>query len=100
MFSSLSLWPLFGCTEVFPTAALHVPVSLTKHLADNITSGAANFETVLSLLSSFFVPQDEDALLSWIGAMLGDTKMRSSMGQWRQQWKNLVATGMDSTALL
>jgi hypothetical protein len=70
------------------------------YLADNITSGAANFETVLSLLSSFFVPQDEDALLSWIGKMLGDKKMRSSIDQWRQQWQNLVATGMDSTALL
>lgn len=67
---------------------------------DNITSGAANFETVLSLLSSFFVPEDEDALLLWIGKMLGDKKLRSSMGRWREEWKGLVATGKDGTALL
>jgi hypothetical protein len=74
--------------------------NLTMPLPDHITSGAANFETVLSLLSSFFVPQDEDALLSWIGKMLGDKKLRSSMGRWRQEWRNLVAAGKDGTVLL
>ena len=69
-------------------------------LADNITSSAANFETVLSLLSSFFVPEDENALLLWIGKMLGDKKLRSCMSQWREQWRHLVATGKDGTVLL
>ena len=69
-------------------------------LPDNITSGTANFETVLSLLSSFFVPQDEDALLSWIEKMLGDKKLRSSMVRWREEWRHLVATGEDGTVLL
>lgn len=69
-------------------------------LLDNITSAAANFETVLSLLSSFFVPEDEDALLSWIEKMLGDKKLRTSMTQWREEWRNLVATGKEGEALL
>ena len=98
MFLSLSLLPLSGCTEVFLTVLFRC--RLMTPLADSITSSAANFETVLSLLSSFFVPQDEDALLSWIGKMLGDKKLRSSMVQWREQWKNLVATGNDGTVLL
>jgi len=99
MFSLLSLWPLSGFTEVLTFHCLHYWSCLTRFL-DNITSGAANFETVLSLLSSFFVPEDEDALLSWIEKMLGNKKLRLSMRRWREEWKNLVATGKDGTALL
>lgn len=67
---------------------------------DHITSGSANFETVLSLLSSFFVPEDENALLAWIEKTLGDQKLRASMMQWRADWKALVASGKDGAALL
>jgi hypothetical protein len=67
---------------------------------DHITSGSANFETALSLLSSFFVPEDDDALLSWIEQMLGDKKLRSQIAQWRQDWVQLVASGRDGDALL
>ena len=67
---------------------------------DHITSSAANFETILSLLSSFFVPESEDALLSWVETTLGDKKLRANMTRWRQEWKQLVATGKDGSALL
>jgi hypothetical protein len=67
---------------------------------DHITSKSANFETVLSLLSSFFVPEDEDAFILWIGRVLGDAKIRASMTSWRQEWKGLVAAGKDGSALL
>ena len=67
---------------------------------DHITSEAANFETVLSLLSSFFVPEDEDATLLWIGKVLGDKKIRSDMERWRQDWGRLVASGENASALL
>ena len=69
-------------------------------LADHITSDSANFETVLSLLSSFFVPEDEDALMLWIEKALGDAKIRSDMARWRQDWGRLVASGEQHTALL
>jgi hypothetical protein len=69
-------------------------------LADQITASTATFETVLSLLSSFFVPEDEDTLLSWIGKVLDDQKIRATMTTWRAEWKQLVASGKDSTALL
>lgn len=69
-------------------------------LLDHITSNSANFETVLSLLSSFFVPEDEDAFLSWISNMLGDKKVRGNMAQWRRDWLALSAAGKEGTALL
>lgn len=68
--------------------------------ADHITSESANFETVLSLLSSFFVPEDEDTTLQWIEKALGDKKLRADMVRWRQDWARLVASGENGTALL
>jgi hypothetical protein len=55
---------------------------------------------VLSLLSSFFVPEDEDALLVWVGRLLGDQKVRDNMKHWRTEWQGLVAKGEDGKALL
>jgi len=68
--------------------------------ADNITSSSANFETVLSLLSSFFVPEDDDALLSWIEQFLGDKKLRARIHSWRRDWHQLAASGNEGSALL
>lgn len=77
-----------------------VAISIVWVYRDHITSSSANFETILSLLSSFFVPEDDDSLLSWIERMLGDKKLRSQMVQWRQDWTELVASGKDGEALL
>ncbi|KAG2136483.1 rab-GTPase-TBC domain-containing protein [Suillus bovinus] len=77
-----------------------VAISIVWVYRDHITSSSANFETILSLLSSFFVPEDDDSLLSWIERMLGNKKLRSQMAQWRQDWAELVASGKDSEALL
>ena len=67
---------------------------------DHLTSAQANFETVLSLLSSFFVPEDEDALLKWIDHALGDKKLREDMSRWRMEWRGLVAEKKQAGALL
>jgi hypothetical protein len=69
-------------------------------IVDRITAEAANFETVLSLLSSFFVPENEDAYLNWIGKVAENKKMRSKMQSWRAAWKGLVASGREGDALL
>lgn len=69
-------------------------------VVDHITSESASFETVLSLLSSCFVPEDENALLSWIEKVIADKKIRASMLAWRQEWKQLVADGKSGTVLL
>lgn len=68
--------------------------------ADHITADSANFETVLSLLSSFFVPEDEDVYMNWIAKVAENKKMRSEMQSWRAEWKELVACGKDGEALL
>ena len=68
--------------------------------SDNLTSSQANFETVLSLLSSYIVPEDEDALLRWIGKALDDKKLRMNMAKWRTDWRALVAQKKDKDALL
>jgi hypothetical protein len=52
------------------------------------------------LLSSFFVPEDDNILLGWIEKVMSDKKTRASMQQWRADWRQLVATGQDGKALL
>ncbi|PPQ70740.1 hypothetical protein CVT26_014705 [Gymnopilus dilepis] len=96
--TQLRLWDVFLLEgyDLFVAVA----VAIVWVYRDHITSSAANFETILSLLSSFFVPESEDALLSWVETTLGDKKLRANMTRWRQEWKQLVATGKDGSALL
>lgn len=77
-----------------------VAVAIVWVYREHITSSSANFESVLSLLSSFFVPEDENALLFWIEKVVSDKKMRAQMHAWRQEWKRLVKEGKDGSALL
>jgi hypothetical protein len=97
-----------GCSHRMGLSRHVIPVSpvililmlpITYYI-DHFTSSSANFETALSLLSSFFVPEDNDALLSWIEQMLCDKKLRLQIAQWRQDWVQLVASGRDGDALL
>ena len=94
----LRLWDVFWLegSDVF----IGLAVGVLWAYRDQITSPQANFETVLSLLSSFFVPEDEDVLLSWLEKMLGDAKLRNNMKTWRMQWQELVRTGKEGDALL
>ncbi|KIJ66440.1 hypothetical protein HYDPIDRAFT_166664 [Hydnomerulius pinastri MD-312] len=96
--TQLRLWDAFllDGQDVFVAVA----IAIVWVYRDHITSSSANFETVLSLLSSFFVPEDDDSLLSWIEQLLGDKKLRAQMGKWRQDWSQLVASGKDGSALL
>ncbi|KAH7915687.1 rab-GTPase-TBC domain-containing protein [Hygrophoropsis aurantiaca] len=96
--TQLRLWDAFllDGQDVF----VGVAIAIVWAYRDHITSSAANFETILSLLSSYFVPEDDNSLLSWIEHMLGDKKLRSRMNQWRTNWRQLVATGRDGDALL
>ncbi|KJA28455.1 hypothetical protein HYPSUDRAFT_155709 [Hypholoma sublateritium FD-334 SS-4] len=96
--TQLRLWDAFLLEgyDVFVAMA----VAVVWAYRDHITAAAANFETILSLLSSFFVPEDEDALMAWIGNMLADKKLRASIVQWRAEWQALVREGKDGAALL
>ncbi|KAI1793084.1 RabGAP/TBC [Ganoderma leucocontextum] len=96
--TQLRLWDAFLLEghDIFVVVA----VAIVWVYQDHITSDSANFETVLSLLSSFFVPEEEHALLLWIEKVLGDNKIRSDMARWRQDWSRLVASGEHNSALL
>ncbi|KIO06955.1 hypothetical protein M404DRAFT_998387 [Pisolithus tinctorius Marx 270] len=96
--TQLRLWDAFLLEgqDVFVAAA----IAVIWVYRDHITSNSANFETVLSLLSSVFVPEDDDALLFWIEHLLGDKKLRKQMSNWRQEWTQLVRSGKDRGVLL
>ncbi|KIK70442.1 hypothetical protein GYMLUDRAFT_65672 [Collybiopsis luxurians FD-317 M1] len=96
--TQLRLWDAFLLEgeDVF----IAVAVAIVWVFRDQITSASANFETILSLLSSFFVPEDENTLLFWVEKTLNDRKLRSRIAQWRLDWKVLVDTGKDADALL
>ncbi|KAI0726919.1 RabGAP/TBC [Fomitopsis betulina] len=96
--TQLRLWDAFLLEghDIFVVVA----VAIVWVYRDHITSASASFETVLSLLSSFFVPEDENALLSWIEKVISDKKLRTNMLQWRRDWQRLVETGEEGSALL
>lgn len=96
--TQLRLWDAFLLEgqDVFVAVA----VAILWVYRDHITSTSASFETVLSLLSSFFVPQDEDVFMQWIEQALGNQTLRSYMRKWRSDWQQLVKDGKDGDVLL
>lgn len=69
-------------------------------LAENLAAADANFETILSLLSSFFVPGDDDAFMRWIQSTLALKGLRSRITGWRREWQELLAQGTAMDTLL
>lgn len=63
-------------------------------------SSQASFESILSLLSSFFVVENEDAFMDWIRKALRNRHLRRDMDRWREEWKEKVENGEDQGALL
>ncbi|KIY73428.1 RabGAP/TBC [Cylindrobasidium torrendii FP15055 ss-10] len=96
--TQLRLWDAFLLEG--PDLFVAMAVAIVWAYRDHITATNANFETILSLLSSFFVPENEDALLFWIEKTLGDGPLRAKMTSWRKHWKQLVAEGKEGDVLL
>ncbi|CAE6501314.1 unnamed protein product [Rhizoctonia solani] len=96
--TQLRLWDVFLLEgrDVLVIAA----VAVLWVLKDHICAPQANFETILSLLSSTFVFEDEDALFRWMERLLTDTRLRREMDSWRVEWARLVAEGKSGKALL
>ncbi|WVQ99910.1 hypothetical protein IAU59_007053 [Kwoniella sp. CBS 9459] len=67
---------------------------------DLLSSPQATFESILSLLSSYFVAEDEDALMRWIRKVLKQKPVRDKMDSWRSEWAGLVKQGKSGQALL
>ncbi|KZT43890.1 RabGAP/TBC [Sistotremastrum suecicum HHB10207 ss-3] len=75
-------------------------VAIVWAFKDHLLSKTASFESILSLLSSFFVPEDEDALFRWISKAMEDKKLKADMVRWRSEWTELVSQGKDAGVLL
>lgn len=69
-------------------------------MSDLLSAPNATFESILSLLSSYFVAEDEDAMLRFIRKMLSQPGLRQRMDDWRVEWAKLVAEGKSGSALL
>lgn len=69
-------------------------------VAENLSAADANFETILSLLSSFFVPGDDDAFMRWIQSTLALKGLRTKIGGWRREWQELLAQGKAMDTLI
>jgi hypothetical protein len=74
-----------------PPTNLHSTSYLSLSLQENLSSREASFETILSLLSSFFVPDDDDGFLRWIHATLALKGIRERMDGWRTEWRSFDA---------
>lgn len=94
----LRIWDVFLLEgqDIIVLFAIAILWALKEYLA----SPQATFETVLSLVSSFFVPEDEDVVVLWVRKLAEVKDLRSSMSEWRTKWRALVASGQDRTALL
>lgn len=60
----------------------------------------ADFETILSALSSFFVPEDDNALLFWAKDALARKDVRSTIKNAREEYKRKVKTGEAAALVL
>lgn len=67
---------------------------------DNLLSSSASFESMLNLLSSFYVVEDEDVLMAWLRKAMSDRRLRREMAGWREEWKELVHAGKEMEALI
>ena len=67
---------------------------------ENLSSPDASFETILSLLSSFFIPENDDALMGWVQATLALKGLRGRMDGWREEWRGFVKEGREMERLL
>lgn len=69
-------------------------------MTDLLAAPTANFESILSLLSSYFVAEDEDTMMRFIRKMIALPGMKERMDGWRQEWAGLVRDGKSGSALL
>ncbi|KAM0789326.1 hypothetical protein ACM66B_000162 [Microbotryomycetes sp. NB124-2] len=56
------------------------------------TSADASFEDILSMLSSYFEVESNDALMRWIRKTLRMKGIRQRLAQWRAEWRSSQVT--------
>ncbi|EIW67373.1 hypothetical protein TREMEDRAFT_13152, partial [Tremella mesenterica DSM 1558] len=67
---------------------------------DLLSAPNASFESILSLLSSYFVAEDDDVLMRWIRKMRHQPGLKQRMDSWRTEWGKMVQDGTSRDALI
>ncbi|EOR01607.1 hypothetical protein E3P89_03265 [Wallemia ichthyophaga] len=70
-----------------PDAVVAFSISILWSLRHNIIDKESNFETILTSLSNFFIPEDEDNLMETCSSILNDSHIRSKMDQSRDKYR-------------
>ncbi|WRT68299.1 uncharacterized protein IL334_005275 [Kwoniella shivajii] len=83
-----------------PDVMIITSIAILWAFKDLLAAPNATFESILSLLSSYFVAEDEDALMIWIRRTIHSQGIKPKMDEWRSEWKHLVREGKSTTALL
>jgi hypothetical protein len=99
--ASLSILWAFKGESYVPRAYPHPTIlNLRSDKIDLLAAPTATFESILSLLSSYFVAEDEDKLMRWIKRMIHQPGIKQRMDGWRAEWQSLIREGKDRDALL
>lgn len=65
-----------------------------------VLAQGADFETILSALSSFFVPEDDDALMFWVRNALARKDVRMTIRNAREEYRRKVQAGEAADLML
>lgn len=84
--TQLRLWDLFFLYG--PDTLIAFSLSILWCLRYQLSSVEANFESILSTLSNFLLPEDEDSLIKVTYSILSDNAIRSLMDVSRSNWKS------------
>lgn len=70
-----------------PDAVVAFSISILWSLRHNIIDKNSNFETILTSLSNFFIPEDEDNLMNVCSSILNDSHIRNLMDESREKYR-------------
>lgn len=65
-----------------------------------ILGEGADFETILSALSGFFVPEDDDALMGWVRRAMKRKDVRSTIRKAREEYRGMAERGEAGNLML
>lgn len=71
-----------------PDAIVAFSISILWSLRHNIIEKNSNFETILTSLSNFFIPEDEDTLMGVCSSILNDAQIRTEMDRSRENYRS------------
>ncbi len=83
-----------------PDVLVMVAIAIIWSLRASLAATNADFEVVLSNLSAFYIPEEEDSFMTWIRKMLSQSLVREKISAWRRGWSELVRSGSSHSALM